>query len=394
MMFSRRNFLRSIAGGALAAAAPRIINPARAASGCIAGAIRWDAWYGSTGGGTFSNVEKYVEASLGPAYWQFRAPWFANITGPNSIKIGAAQGNKQSIIDLEIQAAHAMGLKYWAYVMYLTPAGLPDVSGQMNAWQLHQSSAYANLMNWCMIFQQPGNVDGFEGQNAQLVIYMQQANYQKVLGGRPVFFWFVGAVNSTWAPAIADLRAKAIAAGLANPYVVILQGQNSGTQAVASAQAVGADAISGYGIFDNGTFANLTTYAQNQWNCAGLGQPSSGCTPSASSSGLTYVPNLMMGSDTRPRAEAPTVHSTSPPWENNAYHVTPGTNAERVAQIQAAANFVVANPSVCASTLILIYSWSECDEGGGCLMPTIGDPPSGTAPYMNGIETAVSAVLP
>jgi TAT (twin-arginine translocation) pathway signal sequence len=399
-MISRRNFLRGASAAALAAAAPKIVRPALASSGCIAGAIRWDAWYQSTGGGysQFTPVEPFVEASLGPAYWQFRAPSCAEVTGLNTISIGQLC-NRQSQIDLEIQAAHAAGLKYWAYDWYPNADGTPDSSGFGNAWKLHQSSSYKNLMNWCITLGMPASVAAFEAMNAQFVTYMQQSNYQKVLNGRPVFYWLVGAVDSTWAAAITDLRTKAIAAGLATPYVVVLSGQNSGRTAATLALDVGADAISGYGIFDNGAFADLTTYAQNQWNCAGnglngLGQPSSGCTPSASSSGLTYVPNCMTGSDTRPRSEVPTVHQGLAPWINNAYYVTAGLDSEIVAQIQDAITFVNANPSVCSSTLILIYSWDENDEGGSALNGTKGDPPSANPPYMNGLETQLSAILP
>ena len=95
-----------------------------------------------------------------------------------------------------------------------------------------------------------------------------------------------------------------------------------------------------------------------------------------------------MGWDIRPRIENPV------PWEEPGLapyvgmlnYVSPGLVTERAKHLQAAVNYVGANPTKCPSSALLIYSWTECDEGGGALIPTLGDPP------INGTTNILSAV--
>jgi hypothetical protein len=363
------------------------------------GVIRWDAaWYHGAGGGPDKNTDlrPYIECILGPARWQFRAPSFATVTGPNTIVIDQ-QGNNQQTIDQELIAAHAMGVRYMAFDWYPNTDGSALPNGYNNAWGWYQTSQYNSLVQWALIYQSSaGNPTAQMAMNAQFVAYMQQSTYLKVLSGRPVFFWLAGtSIDSTYAPVVADLRAKAIAAGLATPYIVMLVGQNSGTTAVTVATAVGADAISGYGIFDNGTPAQYISYQQAQWT--------NYATPAANA-GLSYVLNMQTGSDNRPRYQCPDVHQTSPPWSTTSYWVgygypnpvgsSPLANSDIVTLVQDAMTFVTSNPSVETSKLILAYSWTECSEGGNCLRGTIGDPPDATSPYMNSKEKALSEVLP
>ena len=378
VMISRRSLLAALGALGASCALPK---PAKAASGTIMGAIRWDPWYGST-------YEVYGEASLGPAPWQFRSPWFGSSTGANTIKIN---GNSQANLDLELQAAHAAGIQYWAYDWYgdvngaactSANAGCVTYSGFENAWGLHQSSSYASYVKWCVIYQMQATPSGMTVQMAQMAAYMAKSNYLTVLGGRPVFYWLAStSVDSSWAPCITALRAACSSLGLGNPYVVVMLGQTSAASVITIVQAVGADAISNYSYFTSGPFAGVTSALQSQWAAFAA---------AASAASLGYVPNLSMGSDRRPRFEA----NGNPAWVLNSYFCPPATNTERVTQVQDAITFILANPSVCASTLGVIYAWTECDEGGGCLAPTIGDPPSATPPYMNGIETALSAILP
>jgi hypothetical protein len=335
-------------------------------TGVIAGAIRWDAWYVSTSS-LFGNS---ITISLDQ--WQFRAPWFCN-TYSGLID---TNGDRQLIIDLEIQYAATAGLKYFAF----------DIAGigtrLSTGWGFYQSSAYKSQINWCWVVTSDGyfgSTGNYSSHNATFVAQFQQSNYQLVLGNRPLMYLFFstfpnfGSSTSNFAAALADLRSQAIAAGLGSPYIVLM----SGTGNLAS---LGADAISGYiavpGSSTGQPYASLSSYAAGVW-------------ASQASSGSPMIPTVQMGWDNRPRINNP------PPWEPSpgVSWFYPGTVNERADHLQAAVNFVKAHPSACPSSALIIYSWNECDEGGGSLIPTIGDPPTGPPPALNGILSKLQPIL-
>ncbi|TSA31575.1 MAG: hypothetical protein D4R65_10910, partial [Verrucomicrobiaceae bacterium] len=70
----------------------------------IVGAIRWDAW--QEGGG----IQAAVEKSLGPNHWHYRLPFFAKITGRDSVVFN---GNTQAVMDQEINYAADAGINFW-----------------------------------------------------------------------------------------------------------------------------------------------------------------------------------------------------------------------------------------------------------------------------------------
>ena len=91
--------------------------------------------------------------------------------------------------------------------------------------------------------------------------------------------------------------------------------------------------------------------------------------------GVPIVPIAMVGWDTRARRAHPVPwersESTAPP-NLRQYYVLPEP-AELGAHLQAAVDYIGRNARACPSQLLLIYSWDECDEGGG-LIPTVEDP--------------------
>ena len=160
--------------------------------------------------------------------------------------------------------------------------------------------------------------------------------------------------------ALNDFRAACQAANLKAPYLVILN--SDPTKATAAMLQLKGSAISNYIGWipqDQGApFSKLLEFNRIFWDkMAATGSP--------------IVPIVMTGWDTRPRKLHP------PPWEsksgqqlqntNNAY-VTAGTNEEIDQAIRSAEAFVVAHPDNCPSAHVLIYSWNECDEGGGALL--------------------------
>jgi hypothetical protein len=230
----------------------------------LTGAIRWDAWY------TEGQPGITYQPNLYPSQYQYRAPWFFN-TYPNLID---GSGNRQLVIDLEIQYAANAGLDYWAYDMYdMSNASAP----QMNAWKFHQQSSFKNNMNWCALAVSDslfGSTGNFSTQVAQYVTWFQQSNYQKVLTNRPLLYLFsLNSFNSfggaTLGPAnfatmITALRAATVTAGLGTPYIVWMD--FSPATAKSFMTQIGADAISSYATFATSpgqTFAGLSTVVSN-----------------------------------------------------------------------------------------------------------------------------------
>ena len=357
-MLSRRRLIQ----GAVAISAQAVLGgPARALSRVTAGAIRWDAWYDSEN-------RAAVEATLGPQAWRPRAPWFSRIVSRAAISI---DGDRASIMDDEIRFAAAAGLKYWAYCWY----GPED--RMQNAWRMHQASTIRDSMNWCLLWQftDLGGPVAFNANIAETVRYFRQSNYQKVIGGRPLVYLFVDSLialdrqwGGDWANvrrAFDRLRAACDAAALATPYLVAMFGWPA--MAASIRDQISSAAISNYiGRTPHGTpatYAQLDSSVRSYW-------------AEQAATGSPIVPIAMMGWDVRPRKEHP------PPWvtavpsnDAAASFVSAGTVAERAHHLQAAVNYIDANPAACPSRALLIYSWNECDEGGGELCPSLGDPP-------------------
>jgi hypothetical protein len=83
-----------------------LLGPPSYAERPLVGAIRWDAWQDN------GSVRAAVEKALAPSQWHYRLPFFARITGLNSVQI---DGNSQAIMDQEIDYAAKAGIDYWAF---------------------------------------------------------------------------------------------------------------------------------------------------------------------------------------------------------------------------------------------------------------------------------------
>lgn len=97
------------------------------------------------------------------------------------------------------------------------------------------------------------------------------------------------------------------------------------------------------------------------------------------STGTPIVPICQTGWDTRPRIQRPpSFVKIKPHFGESAYVVAPSP-AQLTAHLQAAVSYVTANPTICPSKAIIIYSWDECDEGGNALIPSYGGASPNTA---------------
>jgi hypothetical protein len=376
-MMTRRNFTNAFLG--LTAISYFGLNSVRASAadgGVIPGAIRWDAWY--------DPVDASASAQHTLSYQQFfkRAPAHCTVD-PNYVV--NCRGSQQ-IIDNEIKRAHDAGLKYWAFCWY------PKGNSLRDAWETYQKSTIKNLINWCGIISldfignTPGKPDQFREYVSEWVGYMRQENYQKVAAGdkpnRPLLYvlWddnlFKTYFNSDLGKMrenIDFLRESVRQAGLDPLYIVIMDG----VAGAEKAKAVNADAISNYIVgFPNhnkASYSDMDKAARKYWN-------------DLASTHVPIIPIAMVSWDTRGRQEHPVpwMHAQPIPDPTNFYY--PPTPDELTTHIRAAVNYVKQYPTVCPSKTILIYSWDECDEGGG-MLPTIGDP-SGN--YLKAVSKAFS----
>jgi hypothetical protein len=287
-------------------------------------------------------------------------------------------------MDEEIHAALKAGLKFWAFDWY------PPDSSLRTAWTIYQQSTNRMLINWCglvglnLLGSVPFSNNKWQANMREWAGYMRQTNYQKVnveAPNRPLLYilWNDNQLRFYFDNDLANLRKcidylsqLLIDTGLHAPYIVILHG----IAGVPIARAVGgaiSNYISRFKPETIGPYRDLDTQARQFWK-------------DMADTGEQIVPIAMVGWDTRARQERPV------PWEHgtpnpnpNQYYVL-ATPTELAAHLRAAVEFIHSHRAACPSKTLLIYSWDECDEGGG-LIPTLGDPKGS---YLSAIGPVIS----
>ena len=340
-------------------------------------AVRWDG-YSSLG--TYPDPSAQAQSTIGFAQHRFSAPWFSHSVTPNVLQCNEAQGN----MDTEIALAKQAGVKCWAYNWYFPESS----SHMMAAWRLHQAATHTNDVNWAWLsgpgtLLGPGitfaNTAAWQAQCAQWVTYFSQTNYQKVLTNRPVMFmlWDDGQITGSYGGLIANfatvltyLNGLCAGAGLGNVYMV-LQGQPA--EMATNIPLTGASAIGSYTMgttvitAPNEAYTSLDTATQAAWT-------------TYASQGVKCVPTIMTGWWAESERERPftwQLSFQSPFLYYNKNFAHP-TTTELANHIAACIAFVEANASVCESTMMFTYAWSECQESGNPMIPTLSDPPSNT----------------
>jgi hypothetical protein len=317
------------------------------------GAIRWDAWYGQT----LSPAPGFFACgNLAPPEYERRAPWFSRKSESGSL---FCDGNRQEIIDAEIAYAAKAGIRYWAYVWY------KQDSPMLNAWNLHQRSARKNDINWTIIVgygQFHSDIAGPQGSTMieKYLGYFREANFEKVLDGRPLVYLFRdrGAAIRQVADDLTVLRSATNAAGTPSPYVVVMSGNPS--QAASDAAAVNADAISSYAIAPPG---NASEYAV-------LHESTRSFWERMAATGMSVVPIGMTGWDRRPRIERPVPWEPfQMPFKGMSNHYKPATPTEIADHVGCMLAWAHQNEHAVPTRTALIYAWNESDEGGW-LIPT------------------------
>ena len=322
----------------------------------LVGAIRWDAWQED------GNIQATVERTLGPRHWHYRLPFFARVTGSNTVVIN---GNTPALMDQEINYAANAGIDYWAFCIY------PEDSGMSRGLHLYLDSPLKNRIKFALNLQGgwvAGKAEGWDAQVIRYVNYFKDPAYQKVRGIRPLVFLFNRIPPTPEfpdAPAVAaaihQLRAAATNAGLGNPYLVF-QGWDASSD-FKTMQDYGLDAIGAYAVFTDATIGTsyqaLAAKGHRMWEA---GQ----------ATGANVVPIVTAGWDDRTRVE------TKTPWTSGSTNYSlPPTPAELANHLAAALDWTRTHlTNATPANTVLIYAWNENDEGGW-LVPTLN--PDGSA---------------
>jgi hypothetical protein len=360
LVSSRRRFLRrsAIAAGCTAFSEFFPSLASAKSSGVVAGAIRWDAWYKQ------ADISLSAQDSLSSERYFRRAPFFCSV---NPTKQVHCQGTAEGMA-AEIHAAVRGGLKYWAFDWYNADSSL------RSGWTLYNQNPFRDLINWCGIVELanlgsvPFHNNKWLANMKEWAEYMRQPNYQKVGAQRPLLYLFWNQNQLKWyfdnnpdkvRQCIDFLRQLLAKFSVGAPYIVLLDG----TDGAPILREIGADAISNY-ISQHrretmGPYRDLDQQTQEYWK-------------TLADTNLPIVPIAMVGWDTRARQEKPQSWSSASPDPNPIHYYELPTPSELASHLQAAVNFIHSNPVACPTKTLLIYSWNECDEGGG-LIPTVGD---------------------
>ncbi len=325
----------------------------------LVGAIRFDAWYDPT-----DTIDQQCASALAGAQWTYRLPQNATVAADGTVSWPLAM---QAVLDAEITAAVVAGLDFWAFDAYK-----PD-DGLSRALSLYLSSSLRSSLQFCMLGQSsawadPTTSDGYSMTFDRDIAMMSEAGYVQVDNGRPLYFVLdASAADLAALPvggivaAITTLRARAIAAGAGNPYIVWLSGaalaDYNNTQA---AIAAGADAAGAYATprYTGSTqsYATLMETAATDWE-------------QRIAAAFPMVPTAMTGWDQRPLIEAPQPFYPLAAGLTAAEYYTSGTPAEIASHVATMAAEIMTFPASCPANVGLIYAWNELAEGGW-LMPT------------------------
>lgn len=307
----------------------------------LVGAIRWDAWNGST-----CPVGVQVERSLSPAHYHFRLPFYSKINQSGGVSINHAT---QEVMDQEIRYANQAGIDYWAFIWYPEPKEKP--SRLATARHLYQSSTINNQVKWCLIF---GSAPFDPVNDTPWVIdKMAKPNYLTTQNGRPVIYIF-GISRKDREPLALTLQAIRDALKKKNlpaPYIIGM-GWNAEDSASALL-ALGGDALSRYcsGGENGEPYANLMQREQQSWD-------------DFASTGVQVVPWVTTGWDKRPRSENPVSWEPNKVADHAKNWVQQATPAQIGEQLQAALTWNNQKNKKTIFNSVIFYAWNENDEGG------------------------------
>jgi len=310
----------------------------------IVGAIRWDGWVGSL---NVAGLE--VEHTLGPHGYHYRAPFFSKEVGYDSIE---CRETTQAVMDQDISYARSAGIDYWAFCWY------PQNSGLDIARQLYLGSSLRDSLKWCAILG-TGLFD-YDYDGRWLIERFKEPNYQKVLNGRPLVYLYPAVVPDS--NELAELRNMSKAAGVPDPYIVVME--YTAKKAKGLADKLGADAISCYASSYN--FVTGAQYNGAAYSPTILESDEAGWS-AYKATGEKIIPWVTTGWNPKPRIERSTLWSS---YYSPAGWAEDGTPDQIAQNLQNALTWTKNNRNVAEANTLILYAWNEFDEGGW-ICPTI-----------------------
>lgn len=319
----------------------------KGASRPTVGVIRWDAFYG------VNNVTKAVEKSLGPSQYHHRAPFFAKKTGKDSLSIN---GDSDEVIGKEIDYAAEAGV-YWAFLTY------PYKSGLSIPLKRYLEHPKRRKINFNLIMSRHSLIKEWDAHfKAVLLDSVSRPNYQTVLNGRPLVYFFDGKTIAK--EKIAEVRTLIANKTGKNPYLVLLM-HGIPVKEWPTYKAMGYDGATKYAQFASKPLKWTQFHAQivKDWK-------------SWASKGVQFSPLLSAGWDNRPRYYNPVPWIEKKEIMLKRYAENP-TADQLASHFKAGMDFVYKHKKVCEAQNLLMYAWNEYDEGGWLcptLNPTTGKP--------------------
>ena len=350
----------------------------------LVGAIRWDAWYGTLPPSAQppASVEfpgfdpahnrkvsqdpgKETRRSLAAETWRYRWPFFTALAPDGSAK--DFNENKPETLEQEIEYAVHGGIDYWAFTVY------PEKSPLSYTIKTFLTCKNRDKIKFCLFLPMWPAYGRIASENeeqaywAHVLRLVQQPNYLKVEGNRPVFY--LGFLNDPLAQKLLDGRweqfcGELAKCGFGKPWIAICHGSTKAAKKYYDqfqAEAVSEYAISGSA--KGGTYAELTERVEKVWD-------------NWSAMGAAVAPICMTGWDHRTRVMNPVS------WESFqekpdaiSYYYKSGTPEEIAAHIGRGVSWFKKHPGRNGTELVLIYAWNELDEGGW-LLPAL-PPPNG-----------------
>jgi len=311
-------------------------------------AIRWEGW---------SDDTKWAN-NLKPEQWHYRLPFYAKVSeGKFEVR-----SDNQEVMDQEIKYASDAGLDYWAFCYSDDEIREKKKIGV----SLLLSSPYRDRINFSVILL--GGSKEWPGEVNHLISLFKEPTYQKILGGRPLVYWFYlesfpetfGSAKAAQ-EAISYLRAEAVKAGLKPPYLVAMSPPNGGKDL----DYLGFDAMSAYTKSEDSQTTERKEYPYSQ-----LAKINRDYWEACKATGKDVVPIVNTGWDARPRwwdTELMKLYKGGErPWFAEA------TPSDIAANLRDAIEWNKGNPVAGKPNAVIIYAWNETDEGGW-LVPTLSE---------------------
>lgn len=315
--------------------------------GIKVGVIRWDYL---NGGDKDTNCEL---KSLSPRLFHDKVPYFLSIDNDDTV---SGHENDQDIIDEQIVMAEEAGIHYWAFISGTEHS--PD-SPEHYALDKYLSSRRRAKLCFSIVLHKHDRV-GWPTRLEKLTQWMSDPLYMGVMNGRPLVYVFsIGDMEEAYGTgdgtvqALEALRSSAAAAGLPNPYLVLMCSCSRVSSEAEKAGAYGFDAISAY------SYAGKADAPDARPSYQELAEQNRRSWREYAATGRSFIPLVSFGRNEEPRLDNP------PPWGggHGPYWNNP-TAEEAAEQLAAGMDFAIWNKPVCEAETVLCYAWNEYTEGG------------------------------